>query len=567
MPARAPHVTEKGYMLKTKRKAKKSKHKHSQKTTALSKKEVAAQKRKTSQKRNELLRAIALSCLVSVAVSIPLLLLARPKIAIVGGAVAAILLLSYKYPRQALWAFLIYLPFSGTITYAIGGGNAAFQVAKDAFYIPALIALIQSCKKKQLPLFIPKQMLSTFSILLMMAMLTLIFVNGEMQLHPMKGDKPILQGILGLKVLIGYIPLIACTYYLLRTKKDLVFFSRMHVVLAIVCCLLGLIQYLLLESGKCPGTRGMIGEELYKATLQARCLVGGSLVFSPEVKFIRLPGTFVAPWQWAWFLISNAFVTFASTFCDPSFWWRVIGLFGMALVFANAVISGQRAALVMVPVATVILLVLTGQVVNFKRFIPIAAGLAILLFVGAAINPGIIEQRWDSFVSRWNAAPPQKFFFNQLEQSKNFIIDRPLGRGVGRATNSTRIFGATQLIETFQPKLIYELGYPGMIAFQVMLLHLAFLTFRAYRSVKDKSLRSYGASFWVFVGFITLNTQYYPLDVDPVSVYYWVLAGAILKLPTIDKQVQDEKHQELESNDLEVHQQLKEKKIIASAPI
>ncbi|MEG4215551.1 hormogonium polysaccharide biosynthesis protein HpsL [Microcoleus sp. Pol14C6] len=554
-------------MLKTKRKSKKSKHKPSEKTTALSKKEVAAQKRKISEKRNELVQAIAISCLVTVALSIPLLFVAGPKIAIAGGAAAAILLLSYKYPRQALWTFLIYLPLSGTITYAIGGGNAAFQVAKDAFYIPALIALIQSCKKKQLRLFIPKQMLSTFSILLMMAMLTLIFVNGEMQLNPRAGDKPILQGILGLKVLIGYIPLIACTYYLLRTKKDLVFFSRMHIVLAIVCCLLGLIQYLLLQSGKCAGTRGMTGAELYKATLEARCFVGGSLVFSPEVKMVRLPGTFVAPWQWAWFLISNAFLTFASAFCDPSFWWRVIGLFGMALVFANAVISGQRAALVMVPLATAILLVLTGQLVNLKRFIPIGAGLAILLFVGAAINPGIIEQRWESFVRRWNAAPPQQFLFNQFEQSNNFIIDRPFGRGVGRATNSTRIFGATQLIETFQPKLIYELGYPGMISFQLMLLHLAFLTFRAYRSVKDKSLRSYGASFWVFVAFITINTQYYPLDVDPVSVYYWVLAGAILKLPKIDKQVQDEKHQEVESNELQVHQPLKEKKIIASSPI
>ena len=252
-------------MFKTKRKSKKSKHKQTEKTTALSKKEVAVQKRKTSQKRNELVQAIVICCLVSAAVSIPLLFVARPKIAIAAGAAAAILLFSYKYPRQALWAFLIYLPLSGTVTYAIGGGNAAFQVAKDAFYIPALIALIQSCKKKQLPLFIPKQMLPTFSILLMMAMLTLIFVNGGMQLSPMKGGKPILQGILGLKVLIGYIPLIACTYYLLRTKKDLVFFSRMHIVLAIFCCILGLIQYLLLQSGRCAGTRGMTGEELYKA--------------------------------------------------------------------------------------------------------------------------------------------------------------------------------------------------------------------------------------------------------------------------------------------------------------
>ncbi len=555
-------------MFKTKRKSKKSKQKLlKEKNTALSKKELAVQKRKTSKKVDELVQAIAIYSLISAAVIIPLLFITRAKLAIAAGCAVAILLFSYKYPRQALWAFLIYLPFGGTITYAVGGGNAAFQVAKDAFYIPALIALIQSCKKKQLPIFIPKQMISTFSILLMMALLTLIFVNGDMQLNPMKGEKPLLQGIVGLKVLIGYIPLIACTYYLIRTKKDLVFFSRMHVILAIVCCILGLIQYLLLQSGRCAGTRGLSGAELYKATLQARCLVGGSLVFSPEVKFIRLPGTFVAPWQWAWFLIGNAFLTFASAFCDPSFWWRTISLFGMALVFANAVISGQRAALVMVPVATFVLLILTGQLVNLKRFIPIGAGLAILLFVGTAINPGIIEQRWESFVNRWNAAPPQQFLFNQFEQSHNFIIDRNLGRGVGRATNSTRTFGATQLIETFQPKLMYELGYPGMIAFQLMVLHLTFLTFRAYRSVKDRSLRTYGASFWVFVAFITINTQYYPLDVDPVSVYYWVLAGAILKLPKIDKQVQDEKHEEVDLDELETRQQLKEKKIIAAAPI
>jgi Flp pilus assembly protein TadB len=114
-------------MLKTKRKAKKSKHKHSQKTTALSKKEVAAQKRKTSQKRNELRQAIAISCLVSVAVSIPLLFVARPKIAIVGGAAAAILLLSYKYPRQALWAFLIYLPLAVQLLTQLAAGMLHFK--------------------------------------------------------------------------------------------------------------------------------------------------------------------------------------------------------------------------------------------------------------------------------------------------------------------------------------------------------------------------------------------------------------------------------------------------------
>ena len=307
---------------------------------------------------------------------------------------------------------------------------------------------------------------------------------------------------------------------------------------------------------------------LFKATLTAKCFVGGSLVFSPEVKFIRLPGTFVAPWQWAWFLISNAFLTFASTFFVPSFLWRILVLVGMALVFVNAVISGQRAALVLVPIVTVILLIITGQFVNFKRFIPIGVGLSILLFVGAAINPILVQQRWESFVSRWNAAPPQQFLVNQFKQSHDFIVDWPLGRGIGRATNSTRVFGYTQLIETYQPKLLYELGYPGMLAFMAMLLQLTFLTFLAYRSVRDRSLRGYGASLWVFIAFFTFNPQYYPLDVDPVGVYYWVMAGVILKLPKIDKQLQEEKQKKVELNESQLNQQqLREKKNIASSPI
>jgi hypothetical protein len=40
----------------------------------------------------------------------------------------------------------------------------------------------------------------------------------------------------------------------------------------------------------------------------------------------------------------------------------------------------------------------------------------------------------------------------------------------------------------------------------------------------------------VFILFISYNTYYYPLDVDPVAVYYWFFAGVLLKLPDIDKQ-------------------------------
>lgn len=131
---------------------------------------------------------------------------------------------------------------------------------------------------------------------------------------------------------------------------------------------------------------------------------------------IRLPGTFVAPWQWAWFLIANAFFTFASAFSDPSPLWRMTGLVGMALVFVNAVISGQRIALALVPVVTIILLILTGQVANLKRFLPILAGLGLILGIAMAASPAFLQERVDSFVGRWNASPPAISSQNSLDK-------------------------------------------------------------------------------------------------------------------------------------------------------
>ena len=364
-----------------------------------------------------------------------------------------------------------------------------------------------------------------------------------------------MQGILGLKVLLGYIPLIFCGYYLIENKKQLIFCSRLHLVLAIACCLLGLLQYSMLSSGRCAGTDHLTGEALFKATLEAKCLVGGSLVYSPSQGMIRLPGTFVSPWHWAWFLIANSALAFISAFCDPALFWRTSGLVGMALILVNAAISGQRIALALVPILIVILAVLTGQVANLKRFIPIGVGLALVLGIVIANNPSIVQERIDSFVGRWEASPPTDFVKHQFQWAIN---EQPgiFGKGLGRATNSTRIFGKTKLVETFHPKLIYEIGYFGLLAFLAVCTRLMMLTFQEYRSIRDKSLRSIGACFWVFVLFISYFPYWYPLDTDPVAIYYWFFAGVIFKLPEIDKQEQDKIKASLE---MELQQKRKAK--------
>ena len=530
-------------MLKLKKKSKSSKKKQSlPETPPLSLQERLAQKRKATIARKEFTGLLTKAVSVALVAGILLAIVGGIKAAVPGVVGIIVIALCFKYPRQALFAFIIYVPLGGTITYYIGN-SPILQLAKDAFYIPALISIWQLSKKRGLPLLIPPALKTPLFILLGSCTLTLLFVNGAQQLSPppvgllqdAPKEIPIGMGILGLKVLLGYLPLISCYYYLIRDKRDFLFLSRLQVALILVSCILGFIQYLLLLTGICEGTRNAVGSDLFKATLGARCYIGGSLVYSPSQGMIRLPGTFVAPWQWAWFLISSTFFTFATGFGDPSILWRIVGLGSLVTVFLNAVICGQRIALALVPTCFVLLLLLTGQLGNLKRFIPLGMGLALIVTIAIVSNPTVVQERTDSFVSRWNASPPQQFIVDQFEENwKN--SKGPFGSGLGRATNSARALGQTKLVETYYPKLLYEIGIFGVLAFLGLVTTLTVVCFRTYRLIKNRNFRSYAAAMWVFILFISYNTYYYPLDVDPVAVYYWFAAGLLLKLPEIDKQ-------------------------------
>ena len=556
----------------------KKKSKKGQKSI-LSLKERLAKKRKAKETRKKIITLAVTCLLIGLTIGIPLTFLVSIKAGISVALLIPSLIVSYYYPRQALWFFLIYMPFGGTVTYGIGGGNALFQLSKDVFYLPALLALIQECRRKRKPIIVSKEILLTLSIIFILALTTLFLVNGAQELlpycdnlsdydrflrapdgtlllnpetgivyrTPCKGGSPFLQGVLGFKVLLGYVPLIFCGYYLIEDKKQLIFLGRVLLVLAIVCCSLGLIQYLMLSSGYCAGTRGAGGKDLFRASLEARCFVGGSLLYSPSQGQIRLPGTFVSPWHWAWFLIANSFITYTVAFSDTSFFWRTGGLIGLALVFINAVISGQRLALALVPFAVFVLLILTGQIANLKRFIPATVILGLILVVVITANPAIVQERVDSFISRWNSSPPHLF----VQEQFRFAMDNHqgiLGRGLGKATNSARTFGDTALVETFHPKLIFEIGYIGLLAFMALVTNLTFTTFKSYRLVKIPSIRSFGSSFWVFILIISYFPYWYPLDTDPVAVYYWFFAGVLLRLPEIDKE--ERKRLKLEEENL-----------------
>ncbi len=526
-------------MPKTKKKQK------AQKTAAeappLSLKEKLAQKRKVAKGRQAFIQYTGAVVAGAAFLGLLLSVLAEPKLGVVAAGGIICLALCFRYPRQAIYAFIIYVPFSGTVTYALGG-SALLQLAKDAFFFPAATGVFLFCTRYKQNLLIPQAIKLPLMIVLTLMTATMLFVNLPQHFAAGGSEQPILLGILGIKAVLGYLLLITCVYYLIRTKEDLYALLRLQVVLILICCGLGFMQYMMLKTGRCEGTVGT-GDELFRASLEARCLVGGSLLYSPEQNQIRLPGTFVAPWQWGWFLISSAFFTFGTAFSDRNFIWRIIGLAAMAAVAVMSLLSGQRIALALVPVVVGLLLVLTGQIANLKRFLPIGIGLVLILMFAMARDPEVVSERLDSFISRWEASPPQAFIMQQLnwayKQQQGIF-----GRGAGRATNAARTFGKTKLVETYHSKLLYEFGIIGLVGILALYTVLTIVTFKAYRAVKEPNLRGYGASMWVFVLFISYFPYYYPLDVDPVNVYYWLAAGIVLKLPDIDRQERLEKSME-----------------------
>ncbi|MEM6754929.1 MAG: hypothetical protein AAF630_18395, partial [Cyanobacteria bacterium P01_C01_bin.38] len=111
-----------------------------------------------------------------------------------------------------------------------------------------------------------------------------------------------------------------------------------------------------------------------------------------------------------------------------------------------------------------------------------------------------------------------------------------------------------------------EVGILGVLGFLGLVTALTITGFKTYRKVKNRNFRGYGAALWVFILFISYNTYYYPLDVDPVAVYYWFFAGVLFKLPEIDK-LETLKEQQVQEVSAEVSTKTKRKRKIVENPL
>ncbi|MEL6382007.1 MAG: hypothetical protein AAFQ89_05970 [Cyanobacteria bacterium J06626_18] len=88
-------------------------------------------------------------------------------------------------------------------------------------------------------------------------------------------------------------------------------------------------------------------------------------------------------------------------------------------------------------------------------------------------------------------------------------------------------------LASFPSKLLYEVGIPGLAAILALYTTLIVTGFQAYRRVNLSQLRQCALTLWLFIVLFSYFPYYYPLDVAPVNVYYWLAAGIVLRLPEL----------------------------------
>jgi len=177
-----------------------------------------------------LLNILAISTII---ISLVLGILLDKKAALLGILAVPAMVASFIHPRLGLLALIIYLPLSSTVTFAVARvfqikGNfigeepsyALYKIAKDAFYFPALAAILIKTKTfKQLSPKI-KPFLITALILLVSSLITFLSINLP--------QGAIEVGIVGLKTLLGYIPLVLCGYYLIKESNSILLTRPRH---------------------------------------------------------------------------------------------------------------------------------------------------------------------------------------------------------------------------------------------------------------------------------------------------------------------------------------------------
>lgn len=447
----------------------------------------------------------------------------RGLMAVAVGVVAVIWGVLLNRWQRGIYGLLVFLPFAGIVTLALhpwSGPELLNPVLyKDfLFVIPAYFGFLGTIVLRRQRIDLLPWEIKFFT-----------WAFGGLVIAQMAnpGVPTPMVGLIGAKVWMFYLPLLALGFALLHNRNDLVMLLRLLAVLAVVPCLVGIGEVLLARvMGYQAAMNAIYGEEAIGVTQSFTAFqVGGGVI-------ARIPSTFPSVTQYFGYTLAMLVPCYAVWRSDPSPRWRRAGFCMLGLVAVASLVSGARGAFVFVPL---LLLLMAGFDRGSRGIFTIILGL------GGATAAAL-------FILQASAVPVFKFisglFTNYASDTaySGFVYaltSAPFGNGTGTNTGPARYaFSDPSLftaVENYHAKIILELGIAGLVLLWGLYAAIFWRGWRQHRRLESPGLRACSAAVLGLLVALALNSfKGWLVDIDPMNVYLWLFSGVLLKLSSLE---------------------------------
>lgn len=336
----------------------------------------------------------------------------------------------------------------------------------------------------------------------------------------------IIVGLVGLKLLLYYIPLFYLGYHFFDSKDKLISFIKLSLLIAIPIALIGVIQFII-----GPAASLSISEN-FTPWITARTT--GEIVYKPE-------STFAVPGIFGWYLYLMMLLAIANL----NFKTKQQKLFGfLAFIFVSLgmIVNSSKGNVFLFFLIIICMLFLFNKL---KMVIRLSVLVFLVFLVNLFLAPEASKNILDSASIIFLHQPPWTRAMLIIKYGLSFFAPfgsgrfSLLGNGVGISSLGTRyVVSQSEYLnfESFFMNILVQLGIFGVIIYFLIFGLLMVIGYKIYIKLKDDELKWISFVVLMFIlGVFGYGFLSNILDHAIISIYFYFFSGIMFKLPGLDK--------------------------------
>lgn len=415
--------------------------------------------------------------------------------------------------RQAIILIFIWLTIEGFLRLWTGNNILVFFF-KDAMFGAVYLGFLME------KLFLREKI--TFPHPINLPIFLLLVLSVAQLLNPNLLN--LLVGLVGLKTLFFYIPLLYISYKLFDSKSSVYQFCFILVLVAIPIGLYALVQFL-----QGPSAYSRLGEAF---TPWLVGYGGRGAAFNP-------PSTFIFIAIFGSYLMFMVLLLISVLNFNLKMLPKVICWFSFGCLLSALVVTTRRLTSALLGIQLPLMFILQRKIKTFLRLI-LVPSLVVIIF--AFLIPGA----GDIFLGRTGymfTHPFEVVYQERLSPILHWHLPTMLssafiGKGIGMGSLGRRYVWSEDMrlveMECQYAKIWYELSIWGFIIFLWLFVHLLRSSWQIYRTMDEPDLKWLALGIFMYqwsmaISGIITNILDLPLN----AILLWFFSGLLLKLPLI----------------------------------